>query len=99
MELPQMLRITETLENKETVRLRLDGSITDQTFAELLAVYTNYQNGNDPTIILDMSGVEFISNDVAQQLIAMRGDTFRFINCSPFIEILLGAITGKELEP
>ena len=91
-----MLRITETIENKSTVRLRLDGSITDQTFSDLMAVYANHRNGDEPTIILDMAGVEFMSNDVAQKLIAMRGDRVRFINCSPFIDILLGAIDDKD---
>ena len=94
-----MLRITETIENKKTVRLRLDGSITDHTFAELEAVYASLKNGNEPTIILDMAGVEFMSNDAAQKLIAMRGDRVRFINCSPFIDVLLGAIDGKDQEP
>lgn len=99
LELPKMLRITETIENKKTVRLRLDGSITDHTFAELEAVYASLKNGNEPTIILDMAGVEFMSNDAARKLIAMRGDRVRFINCSPFIDILLGAIDGNGQEP
>ncbi|MGH7810841.1 MAG: STAS domain-containing protein [Candidatus Binatia bacterium] len=94
-----MLRITETIENKKAVRLRLDGSITDQNFADLMAVYANHRNGNDPTIIVDMAGVEFMSNDVAQKLIAMRGDRVRFINCSPFIDMLLGPLDGKDQEP
>jgi anti-anti-sigma regulatory factor len=94
-----MLRITETIENHKTVRLRLDGSITDHTFAELVTVYASLKNGNEPTIILDMAGVEFMSNDSAQKLIAMQGDRVRFINWSPFIDVLLGAIDGKDQEP
>jgi anti-anti-sigma regulatory factor len=99
LELPKMLRITETIENKNTVRLRLDGSITDHTFPELVAVYASLKNSNEPAIILDMAGVEFMSNDAAQKLIAMRGDRVRFINCSPFIDVLLGAVDGKHQEP
>jgi anti-anti-sigma regulatory factor len=99
LELPKMLRITETIENEKAVRLRLDGSISDHTFAELLAVYASLKNGNEPTIILDMAGVEFMSNDAARKLVAMRDDRVRFINCSPFIALLLGALDGKYQEP
>jgi anti-anti-sigma regulatory factor len=99
LELAKMLRITEIIENKKTVRLRLDGSISDQTFADLMAVYAGHLNGNGPTIILDMAGVEFMSNDVAQKFIAMRGARVRFVNCSPFIDVLLGAMDGKDQAP
>lgn len=84
-----MLRITENLENGKTVRLRLDGTVSLETFTELEAICMRYQQESNPTIIIDMSGVTFMTDTAAQKLARMRGDFLRVINCSPFIAALL----------
>ncbi|HWH77381.1 MAG TPA: hypothetical protein VNT76_08415, partial [Candidatus Binatus sp.] len=92
-----MLRITEITEDQKTVRLRLDGVITDQALDDLLSACSTIRNGTGPTLILDMAGVDFMSNQAAQELIEMSNDNFRIINCSPFINTLLATVTkGKH---
>lgn len=84
-----MLRITETREKGETVRLRLDGTVSLETFTELEGICRRYQRESDHTIIVDMSGVTFMNDTAAQKLARLRGDFLRVINCSPFIAALL----------
>lgn len=92
-----MLRITENFENGKTVRLRLDGTISDEAYGELAEACSRRRNGAEPIIILDMAGVEFMSNHAAHRLIELRSDFFRIINCSPFIETLLEAMDKQDL--
>ena len=90
-----MLRIRHNHENRNIVRLRLDGSITDDTLNDLVAACAHLPNGGQTTTILDMAGVEYISNSAALKLMAMRAEHFRIINCSPFIDSMLGAMAEK----
>ncbi len=92
-----MLKITENFDNGNTVRLRLDGTISDEAFRELVNAWSRHRDGARPTIILDMSGVEFMSNDSARKLTEMRGDGCRIINCSPFIEMLLETMDRQDV--
>jgi anti-anti-sigma regulatory factor len=85
-----MLRITENFENGTTIRLRLDGTISPASVEELEKTCSRYQNGSeDKVILLDMSGVVFMTNDTASKMVRLRGERLRIINCSPFIETLL----------
>jgi anti-anti-sigma regulatory factor len=87
-----MLRITEDFENGKTVRLRLDGTISPASLGDLEEVCSRHQNGSeDKVILLDMSGVVFMTNDTAIKIVRLRGERLRIINCSPFIEALLNA--------
>jgi anti-anti-sigma regulatory factor len=90
-----MLRITKTLETKDTVRLRLDGTISTETLAELVQVCAPHQCHSGQTLILDMAGVSFIDHDTAQKIAGMRTDSVRIINCSPFIAALLDMAKGS----
>ena len=88
-----MLRITENLENSKTVRLRLDGTVSNDNLLDLHQAIAQRRDGAERTIILDMAGVEFMHNDAAIQLAKLRADDLHLINCSPFIAALLETIT------
>jgi anti-anti-sigma regulatory factor len=91
-----MLRITENPENKSIVRLRLDGTVSQETFDELAEVCARHQETGARTILLDMTGVNFMSHDAAQKLVRMRTESLRVINCSPFIAAVLD--TAKKVD-
>ena len=84
-----MLRITETIENGSLVKLRLDGSITLDSFAEIDRTCAQCQSVAKRTVILDMGGVTFMQTEPAQKLAQLKRDSLRIINCSPFIAALL----------
>lgn len=85
-----MLRITENFENGTTIRLRLDGTISPASFEQLEETCSRHQYASeDKVILLDMSGVVFMTNDTASKIVRLRGERLRIINCSPFIETLL----------
>jgi anti-anti-sigma regulatory factor len=86
-----MLRITENFENGKTVRLRLDGTISRTSFAELKETCARHQTSHEQ-IVLDMAGVVFMNNEVATQVVSLRSERLRIINCSPFIETLLNSV-------
>ncbi len=91
-----MLRITENLENGKIVRLRLDGAVTTDTFAELNEEIAQHRGGTGRTVILDMAGVEYMNDYAANALVKLRADDLRLINCSPFIATLLDTIAEGE---
>ena len=91
-----MLKITENLENGKTVRLKLDGTVSVDTFNELMHVLSIHRESRERIIILDMLGVDFMSEQPARQLAALHNDRLRIINCSPFIEMLLGNIRVEK---
>jgi anti-anti-sigma regulatory factor len=85
-----MLRITESFDNDNTVRVRLDGTISEASFAEVEEACARHNH--EQIILFDMAGVMFMSNDAAKKLIQFRSDRVRIINCSPFIETLLQTV-------
>ncbi len=87
-----MLRITENLENGNTIRLRLDGTISSVTLEDLTEVCDRHQQSEGRTIIVDMAGVNFMHDDAARQMAKLRGESLRIINCSPFISTLLDTV-------
>lgn len=91
-----MLRITANLENRQTIRLRLDGSISDETLIELNRAIAESRNSAKHTVILDMAGVNFMNDHVAHELVKIRDDRLLLVNCSPFIATLLDMITETE---
>ena len=84
-----MLRITETVENGSVVKLRLDGTITLESFAEIDRTCAQDQSQPKRTVVLDMAGVTFMQTEPAQKLAQLKRDNLRIINCSPFIAALL----------
>jgi anti-anti-sigma regulatory factor len=93
-----MLKITENLENGNTVRLRLDGTVSHDAFSELTHACSCHRDGTERTIILDMAGVEYMNDQVARELVSLRSEYLRIINCSPFIATLLETISKAATE-
>ncbi len=91
-----MLRITANLENCQTIRLRLDGTISDDTLNELNRAIAENRNGPTRTVILDMAGVDFMNDHAAHELLKICDDRLRMVNCSPFIITLLDMISETE---
>ena len=91
-----MLKITENFENVKTVRLRLDGTLSNETLDELTHAFSLHRDGVGRTIILDMAGVDFMNDHAARELINMRSEHLTIINCSPFIATLLDTFSKGE---
>jgi anti-anti-sigma regulatory factor len=87
-----MLRITETVENPHAVRIRLDGILTSETYADFEHVLFRHQRANLKTIVLDMQGVTFLHEAAARKLARFRDGGVSVINCSPFIQTLLETV-------
>jgi anti-anti-sigma regulatory factor len=84
-----MLRITENCDDGSTVRIRLDGTISLESFAELDEALACHQNSPRKTIIIDMAGVDFMKDEAARKLVNLQSEALSIINCSPFIATLL----------
>lgn len=91
-----MLRITENLESDTAIRLRLDGTVSAESFDELSRLCVQHQGRGSQTIIVDMAGVNFMQHEAAQKLAQLRTESVRVINCSPFIAALLDAAKGLD---
>ena len=91
-----MLRITENLENGDAIRLRLDGTLTTDSYTELDKALARYHDGKASTIILDMAGVSFMTDESADKLARIKGENLRIINCSPFIAALLNTVERTD---
>ena len=94
-----MLRITENLDNGTAVRVRLDGNISVESYADLEKVFERYNDCAGRTIILDMAGVDYMNDEAARKLARLQGDRLRVINCSPFIATLLQSVGTEDLNP
>jgi anti-anti-sigma regulatory factor len=90
-----MLRITENSDDAKTVRIRLDGTVSLESLAELDEALTRHQNSPQKTIILDMAGVDFMKDEAARKLVNLQSDALRIVNCSPFIATLLEILRTK----
>jgi anti-anti-sigma regulatory factor len=90
-----MLRITEFQENDTAIRLRLDGTLSSDSFRDLENMVAQHQSASGRTVILDMSGVDFITDEPARQLGKLGSESLRIINCSPFILTLLETLNGE----
>ncbi len=91
-----MLRITEQNENQSTTRIRLDGKLDLEGYAELEALWAGPSADQATTVVLDMTGVVFMSDEAARKLISRRGESFHIVNCSPFVESLLGSVSNEN---
>jgi anti-anti-sigma regulatory factor len=89
-----MLRITEQLENGSVARIRLDGTVSTQSLDQVMEACDRHLKENRRTIILDMSGVDFMNGEAASRLAGMQNQSLRIINCSPFITALLETVGG-----
>jgi anti-anti-sigma regulatory factor len=87
----RMLRITESSENG-TVRLRLDGTLTAASCAELETACSRHRADSETIVLLDMTGIVFMNDETARRVANLRSQRLRIINCSPFIETLLETV-------
>lgn len=94
-----MLKITQNNEGTKTVRLRLDGTITEESYAELENAFTEHRETNGRRIVLDLAGVVFMQDSVARKLSRLRGESLLIINGSPFIAALLDLAAGTDGKP
>ena len=91
-----MLKITENIESENSVRLRLDGTLSSEAFGKLAEVYLTHRDRSGRTVILDMAGVDFMNEPAARSLIELSNEKLRIINGSPFITTLLDTIAQAE---
>jgi anti-anti-sigma regulatory factor len=84
-----MLKITETLKDKKTVTLRLDGKVIDGWVWDLKKQCLRYRDKENKAVILDFVGVAFIDNEGVRMLEDIKDSRVKIINCSLFIETLL----------
>jgi anti-anti-sigma regulatory factor len=66
-----------------------------ESYVELDALCSRPDSPQHSMVVLDMSGVVYMSEEAARKLNERRGDSLHIVNCSPFIEMLLGN-TGNQ---
>ena len=93
-----MLRISESLENGNTVRLRLDGTVSAVSLPELEEICSRHQGTDARVILLDLAGVVFMNDEAAKKFVKLRSDRLRIVNGSPFIEALLQTVEKQDGE-
>ena len=93
-----MFRITEQFENGKTLRLRLDGTLSIESYKDFAAVFAAPEKTSGKTIIIDLAGVGFMDDQSARNLALMQSERIRIINCSPFIEMLLATFENQPDE-
>jgi anti-anti-sigma regulatory factor len=91
-----MLRITELLETQQTIRIRLDGTVSPEAVAELAKTCARHQEQSQKSIVLDLAGVDFMKDEAARQLVDLQSGSITIINCSPFIAILLETVKALD---
>ena len=91
-----MLRITETIENAQAVRLKLDGILSTETYEDFEQVFLGHHAGGSKMIVLDMQGVSFLHEGAARKLARVDAGRVRLINCSPFIRTLLKTVRRDD---
>jgi anti-anti-sigma regulatory factor len=87
-----MLRISESFENYDTLRLRLEGTLLPESYEAFAEIFATQQRAGRKTIIVDLTGITFMNDDSARKIAALQSEQVRVINCSPFIETLLSTL-------
>ena len=91
-----MFKITKTKENDNTINLRMDGKLVEEWLSEFERLYLKIRNDDYKRIILDLSGVSFIDDNGIDFIEKIKDETIDIINCSPFIESLLGDLVNRD---
>ena len=95
LQLDSMLRITENFDDVESVSLRLDGVLSNETYADLEKVLSRHRSAGSKTIIIDMQGVTFLNEEAARKLAQLCDRGLRVVNCSPFVAMLLKTVAEE----
>lgn len=89
-----MFKITKTQEDAGTIILRIDGKLVEDWQSEFERLYLRIRKGR--RIILDLSGVSFIDDNGIDFIEKIMDEKIDIINCSPFIESLLGGLANRD---
>ncbi len=84
-----MLRITKIFEDDQTVILRLDGSLDGASVTELREECNAYKRKHVKDLLLDFSGITFISEGGLKLLEKLKRGRIKLAKGSLFIETLL----------
>lgn len=89
-----MFKITKTEEDERTINLRIDGKLVEDWQSEFERLYLRIRKGR--RIILDLSGVSFIDDSGIDFIEKIKDERIDIVNCSPFIESLLGNLANRD---
>ena len=91
-----MLRITEVSKDDKEITLRLEGKLVGMWIQELERICLYHRDEKNKTVVLNFSGVTFIENKGLRMLENIKDKRIAIINCSPFIQSLLGDLVIKN---
>ena len=91
-----MFKITKTKEHDNSISLRMDGKLVEEWLSEFEKLYLKIKSEDYKRIIIDLSGVSFIDNNGIDFIEKIKDETIDIINCSPFIESLLGDLVNRD---
>jgi len=91
-----MFKITKTKEDENTINLRMDGKLVEEWLSEFEKLYFKIKKDKDKRIIIDLSGVSFIDDNGIDFIEKIKDRSIDIINCSPFIESLLGGLINRD---
>jgi anti-anti-sigma regulatory factor len=63
-----------------------------ETMPELKRLCLHYRDEENKIVVLDFSGVTFIEMKGMRMLEGIKDERIRIVNCSPFIDSLLGSL-------
>jgi len=84
-----MLKVTEILNQKNKVELRLEGRIVGSCVSYLENICNTYSRGGGAEVFLDFTDVRYIENQGVKMLKGLTNHNIRIINCPIFIDELL----------
>jgi anti-anti-sigma factor len=90
-----MLRITKNFEDENAVILRLDGRIDSTTLDELQNECDEHRRNTQKTLLLDLSGVTFISQSGLKLLQKLKNGRVKLAKGSLFVETLLSELKDR----
>jgi anti-anti-sigma regulatory factor len=91
-----MLRITENFDDVDSVALRLDGVLSNETYADLERIFSRHRSAGPKTVVIDMQGVTFLNEEAARKLAQLFDQRVRVVNCSPFVAMLLETVAEEH---
>jgi anti-anti-sigma regulatory factor len=91
-----MFKITKTKEHDNTINLRMDGKLVEEWLSEFETLYLKIRSEDYKRIIIDLSGVSFIDDNGIDFIQKIKDVRIDIINCSPFIESLLGDLVNRD---
>lgn len=91
-----MFKITKTEQSDRTVNLRMDGRLIEEWHSEFEKLYLKIKKDDYKRIVIDFAGVSFIDDDAINYIQKISDERVDIINCSPFIESLLGDLVRRD---